>query len=128
MSLALLGLTAIMVLTSISFLSNFVKEKLGSLRDPLQVWEVLLGVDVLPMRLRGWIFSTIVGYANPYARTINFRITELRKGKACGVMKVRHRDKAKKKKEDVGQSADHDTAPSIALSQVLDKHMLSFYV
>ncbi|KAF9362884.1 MAG: hypothetical protein J3Q66DRAFT_363787 [Benniella sp.] len=87
MSLALLGLTAIMVLTSISFLSNFVKEKLGSLRDPLQVWEVLLAVDVLPMRLRGWIFSTIVGYANPYARTINFRITELRKGKACGVMK-----------------------------------------
>ncbi|KAG0241165.1 hypothetical protein BGX31_001360 [Mortierella sp. GBA43] len=87
MSLALLGLVAIMIVASLSALSNFIKEKLGTLRDPMQVWEVLNAIDILPMRLRAWIFSSIVGYANPYSRTINFRIMELRKGKACGVMK-----------------------------------------
>ncbi|KAI8604990.1 hypothetical protein EDD21DRAFT_177428 [Dissophora ornata] len=87
MSLAILALTAVMVMTSLAFLTNMITQKLGTLKDPLQVWEVLHGVDLLPPRLRAWIFSTIVGYTNPYARTINFRITELRKGKACGVLK-----------------------------------------
>ncbi|ORZ26978.1 hypothetical protein BCR41DRAFT_367962 [Lobosporangium transversale] len=87
MSIALLGLAACMVLTSLAMLKNMLTQKLGSLRDPLQVYNTLQSIDVLPLRMRGWIFSTIVGFANPYARTINFRITELRKGKACGVMK-----------------------------------------
>ncbi|KAG0364749.1 hypothetical protein BC939DRAFT_530893 [Gamsiella multidivaricata] len=62
-------------------------KKLGALRDPLQVWEALNNIGLLPIRMRAWIFSTVVGFANPYSRSINFRITELRKGKACGVMK-----------------------------------------
>ncbi|KAG0368330.1 hypothetical protein BC939DRAFT_294313 [Gamsiella multidivaricata] len=87
MNLALFGLATIMVLIGLTMLTNVITQKLSSLRDPLQVWDVLHGVDVLPMRLRAWIFSTIVGLSNPYARSTNFRITELRKGKACGVMK-----------------------------------------
>ncbi|KAG0354200.1 hypothetical protein BG005_006673 [Podila minutissima] len=71
----------------ISALSNIITTKLGSLRDPLQTWEILNTVGLLPIRLRAWIFSTLVGIANPYSRSINFRITELRKGKACGVLR-----------------------------------------
>ncbi|KAF8928729.1 hypothetical protein EDD21DRAFT_405164 [Dissophora ornata] len=67
--------------------ASFLSKKLGALRDPLQVWEALNNIGVLPIRMRAWIFSTVVGIANPYSRSINFRITELRKGKACGVMK-----------------------------------------
>ncbi|KAF9437386.1 hypothetical protein BGZ76_000921 [Entomortierella beljakovae] len=81
-----LGLAFIVLVGLAYFHSVFIK-KLGALRDPLQVWETLNGIGLLPMRMRGWIFSTIVGFANPYSRSINFRITELRKGKACGVMK-----------------------------------------
>ncbi len=68
--------------------ASVVAKKLGSLRDPLQIWDGLNNVGLLPIRLRAWIFSTIVGFANPYSRSINYRITELRKGKSCGVMKV----------------------------------------
>ncbi|KAF9431083.1 hypothetical protein BGZ94_009469 [Podila epigama] len=67
--------------------SSVVVKKLSALRDPLQLWDALNNVGLLPIRMRGWIFSTVVGFANPYSRSINFRITELRKGKACGVMK-----------------------------------------
>ncbi|KAF9358158.1 hypothetical protein BGX26_002375 [Mortierella sp. AD094] len=87
MSLALLSLAAVMILASLAVLTNIVTQKLGSLRNPIHIWDTLHDIDVLPIRLRGWIFSTIVGFANPYCRSINFRITELRKGKACGVMK-----------------------------------------
>lgn len=76
----------------ISALSNIITTKLGSLRDPLQTWEILNTVGLLPIRLRAWIFSTLVGIANPYSRSINFRITELRKGKACGVLRVNYVD------------------------------------
>ncbi|KAG0202271.1 hypothetical protein BGX28_005156 [Mortierella sp. GBA30] len=68
---------------------SLITKKLGSLRDPLQIWDALNNIGLLPIRLRAWIFSTIVGFANPYSRSINYRITELRKGKACGVMKAR---------------------------------------
>ncbi|KAF9349494.1 hypothetical protein BGX26_012224 [Mortierella sp. AD094] len=75
------------VLAGLAYASSVIVKKLGSLRDPLQAWEALNNVGLLPIRMRAWIFSTIVGFANPYSRSINFRITELRKGKACGVMK-----------------------------------------
>jgi len=73
---------------SFSVVSNLITTKLGTIRDPLQAWEILNNVGLLPIRLRAWIFSTLVGIANPYSRSINFRITELRKGKACGVLRV----------------------------------------
>jgi hypothetical protein len=69
---------------------SMVAKKLSALRDPLQIWDALNNIGILPIRMRAWIFSTIVGFANPYSRSINFRITELRKGKACGVMKVEY--------------------------------------
>ncbi|KAG0345593.1 hypothetical protein BG004_003511 [Podila humilis] len=72
---------------SFTIISNIITTKLGSIRDPLQTWEILNNVGLLPIRLRAWIFSTLVGIANPYSRSINFRITELRKGKACGVLR-----------------------------------------
>ncbi|KAF9101779.1 hypothetical protein BGX27_011333 [Mortierella sp. AM989] len=75
------------VLAGLAIASSVIVKKLGSLRDPLQAWEALNNVGLLPIRMRAWIFSTIVGFANPYSKSINFRITELRKGKACGVMK-----------------------------------------
>ncbi|KAI1310505.1 hypothetical protein EDD11_003743 [Mortierella claussenii] len=78
LSIVLLGLVATV---------SLIAKKLGALRDPLQVWDALNNVGLLPIRLRAWIFSTVVGFANPYSRSINFRITELRKGKSCGVMK-----------------------------------------
>ncbi|KAF9201204.1 hypothetical protein BGZ49_008565 [Haplosporangium sp. Z 27] len=87
MSLTFLSLLAVVILTGLAMLTNIITQKLGSLRNPIHIWDTLHDIDVLPSRLRGWIFSTIVGFANPYCRSINFRITELRKGKACGVMK-----------------------------------------
>ncbi|KAG0201061.1 hypothetical protein BGX28_006057 [Mortierella sp. GBA30] len=87
MSLALFGLAAILIITSLNVLTRVITEKLGTLRDPMHIWEALNTAGILPMRLRAWMFSTIVGYAIPYSKSINFRITELRKGKACGVMK-----------------------------------------
>lgn len=80
-------LIGLLVIVAAAF--SFVAKKLGSLRDPLQIWDALNNVGLLPIRLRAWIFSTVVGFANPYSKSINFRITELRKGKACGVMKVK---------------------------------------
>ncbi|CAO3571391.1 unnamed protein product [Mortierella alpina] len=91
MSLALVGLAAILILTSINVFTNMMSEKLGTLRDPMEIWEALNTGGLLPIRLKAWIFSTIVGYAIPYSRTINFRITELRKGRAYGVMKETRR-------------------------------------
>jgi len=76
------------LLVIVAVASSFIVKRLGSLRDPLQIWDALNNVGLLPIRLRAWIFSTVVGFANPYSKSINFRITELRKGKACGVMKV----------------------------------------
>ncbi|GJJ73606.1 hypothetical protein EMPS_05964 [Entomortierella parvispora] len=78
-------LIGLLVIIAVAF--SFIAKKLGSLRDPLQIWDALNNVGLLPIRLRAWIFSTVVGFANPYSKSINFRITELRKGKACGVMK-----------------------------------------
>ncbi|KAG0301240.1 hypothetical protein BGZ98_008526 [Dissophora globulifera] len=75
------------VVLGLAVAASSLSKKLGALRDPLQVWDALNNVGLLPIRMRGWIFSTVVGIANPYSRSINFRITELRKGKACGVMK-----------------------------------------
>ncbi|KAF9581661.1 hypothetical protein BGW38_001242 [Lunasporangiospora selenospora] len=69
--------------------SAIISKKLAALRNPLQVWDALNNIGLLPIRIRAWIFSTLVGFANPYTRSINFRITELRKGKACGVMKTK---------------------------------------
>ncbi|KAF9913153.1 hypothetical protein EC991_003613 [Linnemannia zychae] len=77
-SILLIGLIAV---------GSVVSKKLSSLRDPLTAWEALNNVGLLPIRMRAWIFSTLVGFANPYSKSINFRITELRKGKSCGVMK-----------------------------------------
>ncbi|KAF9422170.1 hypothetical protein BGZ94_008641 [Podila epigama] len=75
------------VVYSISVVSSIITKKIGSIRDPLQTWEILNNVGLLPIRARAWIFSTLVGIANPYSRSLNFRITELRKGKACGVLR-----------------------------------------
>jgi hypothetical protein len=83
-----LALGSILLIALIA-LVGFVSKKLGALRDPLQIWEALNNVGLLPIRMRAWIFSTLVGIANPYSKSINFRITELRKGKSCGVMKVK---------------------------------------
>ncbi|KAK3843997.1 MAG: hypothetical protein J3R72DRAFT_419871 [Linnemannia gamsii] len=69
------------------FLQMMTQRLGGTIQDPLQLWEALNTIGLLPIRTRAWIFSKIVGFANPYSRTIDFRITELRKGKACGVMK-----------------------------------------
>lgn len=77
---------------SFSVVSNLITTKLSAIRDPLEAWEILNNVDLLPIRLRARIFSTLVGIANPYSRSINFRITELRKGKACGVLRVNYVD------------------------------------
>ncbi|KAF9186904.1 hypothetical protein BGZ51_001694 [Haplosporangium sp. Z 767] len=85
--LALYGLSALLILTSLSMFANMITQRLGTLRDPMQIWDALNTLGLLPIRVRAWIFSSIVGMANPYAKTINFRITELRKGRACGVMK-----------------------------------------
>jgi hypothetical protein len=74
----------------------------GSIQDPLQLWEALNTIGLLPIRTRAWIFSKIVGLANPYARTIDFRITELRKGKACGVMKVKQKGEVAERKQGGG--------------------------
>ncbi|KAG0342706.1 hypothetical protein BG004_005607 [Podila humilis] len=78
-----LGILSILLAIGFSLLAS----KLSKLRDPLMLWDALNNVGLLPIRMRAWIFSTVVGFANPYSRSINFRITELRKGKACGVMK-----------------------------------------
>ncbi|KAG0244862.1 hypothetical protein B0O80DRAFT_437675 [Mortierella sp. GBAus27b] len=71
----------------LAVLASFVSKRLSALKDPLLVWDTLNNIGLLPIRVRAWIFSTIVGIANPYSRSINFRITELRKGKSCGVMR-----------------------------------------
>ncbi|KAF9988037.1 hypothetical protein BGZ65_012992 [Modicella reniformis] len=75
------------ILLGLAVLVSFMNKKLAALRDPLKAWEALNNIGLLPIRMRAWIFSTMVGIANPYSRSINFRITELRKGKACGVMR-----------------------------------------
>ncbi|KAF9126107.1 hypothetical protein BGW39_006865 [Mortierella sp. 14UC] len=86
--LALVGLAAIFYFTAYNMFLQMMTQRLGgSIQDPLQLWEALNTIGLLPIRTRAWIFSKIVGFANPYSRTIDFRITELRKGKACGVMK-----------------------------------------
>ncbi|KAF9919679.1 hypothetical protein FBU30_010667 [Linnemannia zychae] len=84
----LLGLAVIFYFATYNMFVKMITQRLGgSIQDPLQLWEALNTVGLLPIRIRAWIFSTIVGLANPYTSTIDFRITELRKGKACGVMK-----------------------------------------
>ncbi|KAK3826916.1 MAG: hypothetical protein JOS17DRAFT_792166 [Linnemannia elongata] len=88
LGLALVGLAALFYITTYNMFIQMLTQRLGgSIHDPLQLWEALQTIGLLPIRTRAWIFSKIVGLANPYARTIDFRITELRKGKACGVMK-----------------------------------------
>ncbi|KAF9086183.1 hypothetical protein BGX29_008947 [Mortierella sp. GBA35] len=86
--LVLVGLAATFYFTAYSMFIRMITQRLGdSIQNPLQLWEALNTIGLLPIRTRAWIFSTIVGLANPYSSTIDFRITELRKGKACGVMK-----------------------------------------
>ncbi|KAF8934902.1 hypothetical protein CPB97_010782 [Podila verticillata] len=86
MNSTVLGFLTFLVIC-LAVAGSLVAKKLSALRDPLKIWDALNNVGILPIRMRAWIFSTIVGVANPYSRSINFRITELRKGKACGVMK-----------------------------------------
>lgn len=94
LGLALVGLAALFYITTYNMFIQMLTQRLGgSIHDPLQLWEALQTIGLLPIRTRAWIFSKIVGLANPYARTIDFRITELRKGKACGVMKVSQRER-----------------------------------
>lgn len=89
MNSTVLGFLTFLVIC-LAVAGSLVAKKLSALRDPLKIWDALNNVGILPIRMRAWIFSTIVGVANPYSRSINFRITELRKGKACGVMKVEY--------------------------------------
>ncbi|KAF9580239.1 hypothetical protein BGW38_003190 [Lunasporangiospora selenospora] len=85
-TLVFIAVLAMMAMIGLNHLSAMITQKLGSIRDPLQIWNALQATGV-PIRIRAWIFSSIVANANPYAQSINFRITELRKGTACGVMK-----------------------------------------
>ncbi|KAI8921326.1 hypothetical protein DFJ77DRAFT_159519 [Powellomyces hirtus] len=82
-SLALLSVPVLGVVVAASLLAK----KLSSLRDPLQIWDALHNAALLPQSARAWIFTTVLGFANPYSKSINFKMTELRRGKAQGVMK-----------------------------------------
>ncbi|KAF9959821.1 hypothetical protein BGZ72_008739 [Mortierella alpina] len=75
------------VFAALSIGAFYISKNISKLRDPLPVWESLSGLDFIPIRLRAWMFSVMIGIANPYSRSINFRFIELSKGKACGVMK-----------------------------------------
>ncbi|KAI8603988.1 hypothetical protein EDD21DRAFT_441522 [Dissophora ornata] len=77
--------TTVLATLTVGFFA--LSKRLSALRDPLSVWYVVHGLDLLPIRMRSWIYSTVVGFANPYSRSINFRITEVEKGKVCGAMK-----------------------------------------
>lgn len=85
----ILAVLAVVGLVIVLLIIQRITKLMSSARDPLKIWDGLSHSGLVPMRLRGWIFSTILGFANPYSRSINFRITELRKGTACGVMRVR---------------------------------------
>ncbi|KAI1311540.1 hypothetical protein EDD11_003456 [Mortierella claussenii] len=56
-------------------------------QDPLLLWNIMHGLDFVPIRMRSWLFSVIVGMVNPYSNSINYRIIEVEKGKVRGVMK-----------------------------------------
>ncbi|KAG0328880.1 hypothetical protein BGZ99_004192 [Dissophora globulifera] len=67
---------------------HLLARKLSSLRDPLAVWYFVHGLDLLPLRMRSWLYATVIGFVNPYSRSVNFRITEIEKGRACGAMRA----------------------------------------
>lgn len=75
--------------TALHILWRHVRTRISQNRDPILVWNYInSALDFLPIRLRAWLFSLAVGFANPYSRSIHYRITEVEKGKVCGVMKV----------------------------------------
>ncbi|KAF9380372.1 hypothetical protein CPB97_008384 [Podila verticillata] len=74
--------------TALYILWRYTRKRISQNRDPILVWTFLnSALDFLPIRLRAWLFSLAVGFANPYSRSIHYRITEVEKGKVCGVMK-----------------------------------------
>ncbi|KAI7818526.1 hypothetical protein BC939DRAFT_291393 [Gamsiella multidivaricata] len=87
MQLYQLGIVGVVLLGFLASSLFTISKKLSSLREPLAVWNTVHSLDVLPLRMRSWIYSLLVGIANPYSRSINVRITEVQKGIVCGIMK-----------------------------------------
>ncbi|KAG0043717.1 hypothetical protein BGZ83_011085 [Gryganskiella cystojenkinii] len=86
--LTMLVITAAIGLTlSMAVLGLILAKHIATLRNPLQVWDRIQGFELVPVRIRAWVFTMAIGFANPYSRSINYRITEVEKGKVCGVMK-----------------------------------------
>ncbi|KAF9322408.1 hypothetical protein BG006_002418 [Podila minutissima] len=78
----------VVLYTALHILWRYIRRRISQNRDPILVWQFLnSALDFLPIRLRAWLFSLAVGFANPYSRSIHYRITEVEKGKVCGVMK-----------------------------------------
>ncbi|KAG0203695.1 hypothetical protein BGX28_004104 [Mortierella sp. GBA30] len=82
--LYIIGIVTIVALSAGAFRTI---KSLSKLRDPLLVWDTLRNMEYMPLRMQAWLFSIFIGMANPYSRSINFRFTQLSKGRACGVMK-----------------------------------------
>ncbi|KAF9433100.1 hypothetical protein BGZ76_009890 [Entomortierella beljakovae] len=66
-------------------LFSFTK-KLSSSKDPLAIWGLLHDVKFMPKRMSSWLFYYAVGFANPFSRAINYRITDLKTGQVTGFM------------------------------------------
>ncbi|KAF9417572.1 hypothetical protein BGZ94_009946 [Podila epigama] len=77
------------IATVLLIIWHYIKKRITESRDPIMVWKFLnSALDFLPVRLRAWLYSIAVGFANPYSRSIHYRITEVEKGHVRGVMKV----------------------------------------
>ncbi|ORX86090.1 Thioesterase/thiol ester dehydrase-isomerase [Basidiobolus meristosporus CBS 931.73] len=82
--LASLGTLLLAVLPGALFLySNLFK-----LRDPLTLWKAI-GDSPLYF-CRNWIFTTILGFINPYSRTLPLKILELDQGRVVATVKEKN--------------------------------------
>ncbi|KAF9402049.1 hypothetical protein BGX21_011408 [Mortierella sp. AD011] len=81
-----IGVVSALVLVPLIAKVFSVTKKLTSSRDPLVVWNTLQGVKFMPSQMSSWLFYVAIGIANPYSRSINYRVTELEKGKVVGTL------------------------------------------
>ncbi|KAF9109742.1 hypothetical protein BGX27_007254 [Mortierella sp. AM989] len=80
------GVVSALVLVPLVVKAFAFTKKISSSKDPLAVWNALQGVKFMPNQMSSWLFYIAIGIANPYSRSINYRIKELEKGKVVGTM------------------------------------------
>ncbi|KAF9345217.1 hypothetical protein BGX26_003390, partial [Mortierella sp. AD094] len=81
-----IGVISALVLAPLVVKAFSFTKKLSSSKDPLAVWNTLQGVKFMPSQMSSWLFYIAIGIANPFSRSINYRVTELKKGKVVGTL------------------------------------------